>query len=69
MRGSRTGQNNCHYTRESSNYWDEYHFKSTIVCLIAKTVQTIYDLVKTRNPHKRSEYRRIAQKNPGYKDL
>ena len=45
-------------------YWDEYQFKEYNCILIAKTVQTIYDLVKHGIPMEELNIGGIAQKNP-----
>lgn len=43
-------------------YWDEYQFKEYNCILIAKTVQTIYDLVKHGIPMEELNIGGIAQK-------
>ncbi|XVG98120.1 PTS sugar transporter subunit IIB [Enterococcus faecium] len=63
--GSRTGQKTIVITPEKAKfYWDEYQFKEYNCILIAKTVQTIYDLVKHGIPMEELNIGGIAQKNP-----
>lgn len=63
--GARTGQKTIVITEEKAKfYWDEYEFKDYNCILIAKTVKTIYDLVKHGVPMKELNIGGIAQKNP-----
>lgn len=62
--GSRTGQKTIVVTPEKAEfYWDEYEFKEYNCILIAKTVKTIYELVKHGLPMKELNVGGIAQKD------
>ncbi|API88532.1 PTS system mannose/fructose/N-acetylgalactosamine-transporter subunit IIB [Marinilactibacillus psychrotolerans] len=63
--GSRTGQKTVVMTLEKCKYyWDEFEFKEYSSILIAKTVNTMYELVKYGIPMKEINIGGIAQKNP-----
>ena len=61
--GSRTGQKQLSLHQKAKFYWDEYQFKEYNCILIAKTVQTIYDLVKHGIPMEELNIGGIAQKS------
>lgn len=63
--GSRTGQKTVVMTLEKCKYyWDEFEFKEYSSILIAKTVNTMYELVKYGIPMKEINIGGIAQKSP-----
>lgn len=63
--GSRTGQKTVVMTLEKCKYyWDEFKFKEYSSILIAKTVNTMYELVKYGIPMKEINIGGIAQKSP-----
>ena len=60
-----TGQKTVVMTLEKCKYyWDEFEFKEYSSILIAKTVNTMYELVKYGIPMKEINIGGIAQKNP-----
>ena len=62
--GSRTGQKTIVMTLDKCKYyWDEFEFKEYSAILIAKTVNTMYELVKHGIPIKEMNIGGIAQKN------
>ncbi|UJF16325.1 PTS sugar transporter subunit IIB [Jeotgalibaca sp. MA1X17-3] len=62
--GSRTGQKTIVMTLDKCKYyWDEFEFKEYSAILIAKTVSTMYELVKYGVPMKELNVGGIAQKN------
>lgn len=64
--GTRTGQKTIVMTVDRAKYyWDEFKFKDYSCILIAKTVKTIYDLVKYGIPVDEINIGGIAKKNDG----
>lgn len=62
--GSRTGQKTIVMTLEKAKYyWDEFEFKEYSCILIAKTVDTMYQLVKQGVPFHELNIGGIAQKD------
>lgn len=62
--GSRTGQKTIVMTMDKCKYyWDEFEFKDYSCILIAKTVDSMYELVKHGVPMKELNIGGIAQKN------
>ncbi|WP_075878362.1 PTS system mannose/fructose/N-acetylgalactosamine-transporter subunit IIB [Merdibacter massiliensis] len=63
--GARTGKKTIVITLEKAKmYWDEYKYKDYNCILIAKTVDTMYQLAKHGVPMKELNIGGIAQKNP-----
>lgn len=62
--GNRTGQKTIVITEEKAKYyWDEYQFKEYNCILIAKTIKTIYELVKHGIPINDLNIGGIAEKD------
>lgn len=60
--GARTGQKTIVMTEEKAKYyWDEFKFKEYKCILIAKTIDTMYELVKYGIPMKEMNIGGIAQ--------